>query len=160
MPGDSPEPSVNLNSIPSNPISRPTHIGMASDSMFIDWPSVAIWDSMGMAMLCSLTPTTSSTLPTNVHAEDCEARSNRSAMVALDPTLITVLGMRMVGPRLAETTANISKQSQRSKGITKHQNGTNGDTTGAAHASHLGDCCPSAYSSGVSYVKKRRMILH
>ena len=49
-------------------------------------------------------------------------------MVALDSTLITVLGMRMVGPRLAKTTANISKQSQRSKSITKHQNGTNGDT--------------------------------
>ena len=28
-------------------------------------------------------------------------------------------------------------------------------TTGASHASHLGDCCPSAYSSGVSYVKER-----
>ena len=30
-------------------------------------------------------------------------------------------------------------------------------TTGASHASHLGDCCPSAYSSGVSYVKKRQV---
>ena len=27
-------------------------------------------------------------------------------------------------------------------------------STGVSHASHLGDCCPSAYSSGVSYVKK------
>ena len=33
--------------------------------------------------------------------------------------------------------------------------GGNGWSTGASHASHLGDCCPSAYSSGVSYVKKR-----
>ena len=32
-----------------------------------------------------------------------------------------------------------------------------GQTTGASHASHLGDCCPSAYSSGVSYVKKRQV---
>ena len=32
-----------------------------------------------------------------------------------------------------------------------------GGSTGASHASHLGDCCPSAYSSGVSYVKKRQV---
>ena len=56
MPGDSPEPSANLNSIPLNPISRPTDIGMSSDSMLIDWLSVAIWDSMGMAMLCIASP--------------------------------------------------------------------------------------------------------
>ena len=29
--------------------------------------------------------------------------------------------------------------------------------TGASHASHLGNCCPSAYSSGVSNVKKRQV---
>ena len=30
-------------------------------------------------------------------------------------------------------------------------------STGASHASHLGDCCPSAYSSRVSYVKNRQV---
>ena len=30
-------------------------------------------------------------------------------------------------------------------------------TTGASHASHLGNCCPSAYSSRVWYVKKRQV---
>ena len=30
-------------------------------------------------------------------------------------------------------------------------------TTGASDASHLGNCCPSAYSSRVSYVKKRQV---
>ena len=32
-------------------------------------------------------------------------------------------------------------------------------TTGASHASHFGDCCPSAYST-VLYLTKRCIILH
>ena len=34
---------------------------------------------------------------------------------------------------------------------------SNTNTTGASHASHLGNCCSSAYSSRVSYVKKRQV---
>ena len=30
-------------------------------------------------------------------------------------------------------------------------------TTGASHDSHLGNCCPSAYSSGEPYIKKRQV---
>ena len=30
-------------------------------------------------------------------------------------------------------------------------------TAGTSHASHLGDCCPSAYSSRVLYIKKRHV---
>ena len=32
-----------------------------------------------------------------------------------------------------------------------------GVSTGASHASHLGNCCPSAYSSRLSYIKKRQV---
>ena len=93
MPGDSPEPSANLNSIPLNPISRPTDIGMSMQWFYVHRLAVR-----GHLRFCgwwpccvASPPTTSSTLPANVHAEDCEARSNRSAVVALPlgSTLIT-----------------------------------------------------------------------